>query len=97
MRKTHILKTYFVGVPGIEPRSSQYQSKGWYGTRTHLYPVLNIGSCRDAGNRTRFTPTPWAHTTTVLHPDILVRGHAYILPLYYTPTKSVVNIQLPLQ
>lgn len=33
--------------------------------------------CQDAENRTRATPTPWAHTTTMLHPEITVRQSVF--------------------
>jgi len=39
-------------------------------------------SGRSAENRTRTLPTPWACTTTILHSENLVRGHACVLPVY---------------
>ncbi len=47
-----------VGLGGIEPTA--------YSNASQAFGEI---PGRDAGNRTRATPTPWAHTTTMLHPD----------------------------
>lgn len=54
------------GYPALERRDPSPPTV--FSLTRHTIAELWKNGSRDAGNRTRAVPTPWAHTTTMLHP-----------------------------